>query len=257
MKVSNDDIASGRLAVLPVGWQRFGSVKDALKALREEWRESDRAAAAVGKLPTGWGLISAADTDVGTVDEVIVDEVIVERRTAGGLILAVAKNDPDGNILTKSVPAAYDVVDVATGEVLANSPPPILHVVRLDCADSEVVFMLAASRLLPRIDGAHVHHVEADDSGVSVHLLLTQQAAQELNQDHDPIARRLQTAIHKTRLMVADDGTVPWCDEETDVGLLRRREYYKRLEWALDGSKTYDPRRLLAALDAAEKKAAA
>jgi hypothetical protein len=80
MQVTNDMIARGDVAVLPVGWQKFGTIHDALAAL-------------VRRLPgRGELMVQVAPNDPegrGSTREVAMDFDVVCLRT--GLTLAEAR----------------------------------------------------------------------------------------------------------------------------------------------------------------------
>lgn len=113
MQVTNDMIARGDVAVLPVGWQKFGTIHDALSALREQWHQQHQHE----ETPTGWGLIVSADAT-----RAIVTELLVRRLPGRGeLMVQVAPNDPEGRGLTREVAMDFDVVCPRTGFTLAEA----------------------------------------------------------------------------------------------------------------------------------------
>lgn len=119
MIVTNHDIASGRLAILPVGWQEYGSAAQALAASRLKWFAEDAERKLRGELPSGWGLIHSANTQ-----EAVVHEFVVKERRAGAIVLDTLPGDPDGSFRLRSVPMDFDVVDLVEGKVLARARRP-------------------------------------------------------------------------------------------------------------------------------------
>lgn len=110
MLVTEQDIKSRRLAVFPVGWERWGTVEQALARLMREWEEDMVHHLRDHTVPAGWGLLVGADTHRGTVTERVAKCV-------------------DGRGLVFVEPAQYqtrqgqefDVVEVATGRVVERS----------------------------------------------------------------------------------------------------------------------------------------
>ncbi|TXH42070.1 MAG: hypothetical protein E6Q97_36285 [Desulfurellales bacterium] len=117
MIVENKDIAEGRLAILPVGWQQHGNVKQALAHYRKQWREDNLRQWHNGQAPSGWGLVMAADSD-----RAVVIEVVPNGWGSGGTVmLKVVPGSQTGETETREVPREFDVVDIATGEVAAEA----------------------------------------------------------------------------------------------------------------------------------------
>lgn len=129
MIVTKEDINTGRMLILPAGWQEcYGNVRAALSGLRESWRKSI-AAARPGETLSGWGLICGADTQRGIVRELVarkadrhdvmildlqpkaIHQVTTAREMSGFIV---------GEAQTHEVPLDFDVV-TPLGRVLAEA----------------------------------------------------------------------------------------------------------------------------------------
>lgn len=122
MIVSKDDLASGRLVILPPGWMSFGSVQKALVGLHQRAR----------KLPPwaqpAWLLAAGADTDRQVIVHCVPDPTDPHYNNPGAAVMVKADAETFEFILEESH-LDFDVVERSSGKTLVQ--------VRVGAADAE------------------------------------------------------------------------------------------------------------------------
>lgn len=241
MVVTENDFACGRFLVLPTGWRADGVGHE--EFLRS-WGAKIQAEEETSSLPyrTGWRLINGADSERGTVTQLV-------GRT--GRQLCVWRGDPDGNVLWVEVPRSFEIVDRCTGETLATSPDPVRRAISIACQDADdqlVTLRILRSPLFPHAEETMIESAEVRDSFVDVHLVTTQRIAGADDPAVDSVWRRLINGRYWLARLAA-------CDELGIEESIQNAAQIRRLtRWSVQGLPDYDPPRLLASLIAFENK---
>lgn len=116
MIVTQHDLESGKLALLPPDWRIHGTARQALAVQRRRWHNQLANHRNMRTLPSGSGLVVGADSDRG----IVIERVPLCWRFRV-LIFAIVPGSPSGEILTREVPADFDVVEVESSQVLASA----------------------------------------------------------------------------------------------------------------------------------------
>ena len=115
MIVTQHDLESGKLAILPPDWRTHGTARQALAVQGRRWQNQLANHRNMRTLPSGSGLVVGADSDRG-----ILIERVPKRWCFRVLLFAIVPGSPSAEILTREVPADFDVVEVASSQVLAS-----------------------------------------------------------------------------------------------------------------------------------------
>lgn len=243
MIVTNADLSSLRLAVLPPGWQPM-TPEEAIKTNNATWLARQREKQIYGKPLQGFGFIESADSARGIVNEVMA------RWRGDTFLLYTRRDDPEGTILTREVPMHFDVVDRVTGDVLATSPEVCGRLLRIPCRDADdgvTTLRLLRSPLLPSLDGVAIMDTNVVGEGIAVTLSMTQAAAAA-----PYLEGRLELAIESLARAAACDSM--GIRQEEDSTPEARKQLLRNCRWIGRTTEHYDPPRLFAAIVAYESK---
>lgn len=115
MIVTEEDLLSDEIALLPPGWQEDGAAHVALGLFRRRHKNQMANCRTMRLLPSGLGLAVGADSDKG-----VVFEAVPLGWSDGRLIFDTVDGFQRGRVKRRAVAADFDVVDLRTGEVLAS-----------------------------------------------------------------------------------------------------------------------------------------
>lgn len=115
MRVTQEDLDSGRLALLPPDWRVHGTARQALAVQRRRYQNQLANHRSMRTLPSGSGLVVGADSDRG-----VVTELVPQGWRCRILVMAIVPGSSTAQIQTREVATDFDVVDLATSQVLAS-----------------------------------------------------------------------------------------------------------------------------------------
>lgn len=115
MIVTELDLGSERLALLPAGWQQDGTPQAALQLFRRRWKNQMANHRTMRTLPSGLGMAVGADSERG-----VFYEAVPLGWSDGQLIFDTVDGFQHGRVKRRPVEADFDIVELRSGQVLAE-----------------------------------------------------------------------------------------------------------------------------------------
>lgn len=116
MRVTKEDLQSGRIALLSPDWRQHQTADGALALQRRRWHHQLCNHRSMRTMPSGSGLVVGADSDRG-----VIIELVPQGWRYRILVMAIVPGSATAEMLTREVQTDFDVVEVATNTVLASA----------------------------------------------------------------------------------------------------------------------------------------